>query len=219
MTTPGQSKPDGAYALVDVHTARHWNESSVNAVTTGGAANTAFQGAQAAHTAQVLNPLDNVYTIATTAQGSANTAISDAAAAANLAATADSTAASASARASYWEAEFVLSSSEVQLGTNELLIGLCQNVPVGLTREITDMHVALVSQVAGLSFELKKMNATGTSSSVLGTYPLSAGVIRANWSGLGFFMNSRERVYPNVSSITGTTPPVVMQVLLFGVMS
>ncbi len=171
----------------------------------------AFGGAQNTHKTEVRDRI-------TTVEGSADLAVTTAQAAANTAATAESTAASASERASYWEAEFVVASAAVVLGVNELLIGLVQNVPGGLTRTITDMHVALLTQPNGMEFELKKWDATGTSDSVLDTYTLAANVTRANWAGLNFVMSSRERVFLNVTSVTGSVAPVVLQVLLFGVM-
>ncbi|MGY1946556.1 hypothetical protein [Nocardia asiatica] len=177
-----------------------------------------YGSAQNTHTTNVVQRIDGAYTEIDTVSDKADTAVSTSEAAANVAATAESTAASASDRASYWEAEFVVASAAVVLGVNELLIGLCQNVPGGLTRTITDMHVALQSQPNGMAFELKKWDATGTTATVLDTYTLAANVVRANWADLGFVMSSRERVYLNVTSVTGATAPVVLQVLLFGVM-
>ncbi|MGW1854486.1 hypothetical protein ACWCP4_28005 [Nocardia elegans] len=181
-------------------------------------AKVSIDGAFNSHKDHVTDRIDGNYTLIQTTQGSADQAVTTAQAAANTAAAAESTAASASDRASYWEAEFVVASAAVVLGVNELLIGLCQNVPGGLTRTITDMHVALLTQPAGMTFELKKWDANGTTATVLDTYTMAANTTRANWPNLGFVMNSRERVFVNVTSITGTTAPVVLQVLLFGKM-
>ncbi|MFE2997937.1 hypothetical protein ACFXG4_23325 [Nocardia sp. NPDC059246] len=183
----------------------------------GSGAKVSWVNAQNQHRTNVREKLETTYSIAVSAAGSADTAVTQSQAAVNTAATAESTAASASARASYWEAEFIVASAEVLLGVNELLIGLCQNVPGGMTRKITDMHVALLEQPNGLTFDLKKWNATGTTASVLGSYTLPANVTRANWP-VEFFMSSRERVFINVTSVTGSVPPTVFQVLLFGVM-
>jgi hypothetical protein len=120
--------------------------------------------------------------------------------------------------ATYWESEFVAASAAVVLGVNELLIGLCQNVPLGLVRRVTDLHVAFLSQPDGITFELKKMNAAGTASEVLATYTLTANQTRANWSNLDFEMFTRERLFVNVTSVTGSVAPVVFQILAFGVL-
>lgn len=214
MTSPNQKPPPGAYVIGDGGGDYSYGQNMTEAIgmqimTRG--AKTSIGNAGSVHRTEVSDRISKVQT-------KADTAVTEAAAAANKAATAESTAASASTRASYWEAEFVVASAAVVLGVNELLIGLCQNVPGGLTRTITDMHVALSSQPNGMTFELKKWDATGTAASVLGTYNLAANVTRANWPNLGLVMASRERVFINVTSVTGSVAPVVLQVLLFGVM-
>ncbi|TLF72935.1 hypothetical protein [Nocardia cyriacigeorgica] len=219
MTTPHLPTPPGdAFVIGDGQSfGSTLDQASIQAIATGGA-KVKFGEVQGAVGSQLRTPISNAYTIAVSAQGAADVAVSDAQAAVNAASAAESTAASASERASYWEAEFVVASAEVLLGVNELLIGLCQNVPGGLTRTITDMHVALLEQPNGMSFELKKWSADGTTATVLDTYTIPANTTRINWPNLGFVMQSRERVYINVTSITGTVPPTVLQVLLFGVM-
>lgn len=159
----------------------------------------------------------NAYSAATTAQSTAEDAVSDAEAAANAAAAAQETADTAYNLASYWEAECVVASAEVLLGVNELLIGLCQNVPTGQTRKITDLHIALENQPGGMSLQTKKWNAAGTSSSVIHTATLGANVTRINYNNLDLDVADKERVFWNASSITGSTPPNVLQCLLFGV--
>ncbi|MFC5789570.1 hypothetical protein ACFPPE_06850, partial [Agromyces tardus] len=109
----------------------------------------------------------------------------------------------------------VVASAAVVLGVNELLIGPCQNVPGGLERVITDMHIAFLSQPNGLSFDLCKWNPNGTASSVLGSYSLPAGNTRASFA-IDYTVVHRERVFINVTSITGSTAPQVSQVLIFG---
>lgn len=214
MTTPNQpSGPDGAYSIANPGSyqfGQNLNEATTKAIVTNGVVGS-FQSAQNTHNTNVVTPL-------ATATANANTAVTNASAAANAAAVAQSTAASASARASYWESEFVLASAGLVLGVNELLIGLCQNVPGGLTRTVTDMHVACQSQPNGLAFDLRKWDVTGTTSTTLGSYTMAANVTRANWANLGFGMASRERVYVYVTSVTGSVAPIVFQILLFGVM-
>jgi hypothetical protein len=217
LTAPNQPNPDGSIELGGFRALQEATAEDVQTSLTAGA-RVSYETAHSTHGTEVRTPIQGAYTAALAAQGAADAVVDIAEAAANDAAAAESTAASASARASYWEAEFVVASAAVVLGVNELLIGLCQNVPGGLTRTITDMHVALLSQPNGMAFELKKFNATGTSSSVLDTYTLAANVTRANWPDLGFDMSSRERVFINVTSVTGSTAPLAFQILLFGVM-
>ncbi|MFI5777040.1 hypothetical protein [Nocardia sp. NPDC051570] len=216
MTMPNQKPPSGAF-VIGSRFGQDITEQSARATMTNGV-KVSFGNSQNAHHTQYNEKIDSNYQIAMAAKGSADQAVSQSSGAANKAAAAESTAASASARASYWETEFVVASAAVVLGVNELLIGPVQNVPGGLTRTATDMHVALLSQPNGMTFELKKWDADGLNASVLGTYVLPANTTRANWPNLGFVMNSRERVFVNVTNVTGTVAPIVLQVLLFGKM-
>lgn len=107
----------------------------------------------------------------------------------------------------------------VVLGLNELFIGLCQNVPTGKTRIITDLHIALQSQAGGMTIETKKYNAAGTSSSVIHTATLTAGQIRKSYNNLGLNVLDKERVFWNIPAggIVGSVEPLVLQILVFGV--
>lgn len=157
------------------------------------------------------------YVLAGTAQTSAEDAVSTAEAAANDAAAAVDTADQAFENASYWEAECVVASAGVNLGINELYIGLCQNVPTGKTRSITDLHIALLDNVGGCTIQTKKWNAAGTSSSVIHTATLGANVTRISYNNLGLSVADKERVFWNVVAAPGTVPPNVLQCLVFGV--
>lgn len=154
---------------------------------------------------------------ATAANSAASTAVSTAQEAANAAADAQETADIAYALSSYWEAEAVIASAAVQLGVNELRIGMCQNVPAGQSRKITDLHIALLSQPAGLVLESKKWNAAGTASSVIHTATLGANVTRVSYNNLEIPVADKERVFWNVASVTGSAPPNALQCALFGV--
>lgn len=158
-------------------------------------------------------------TTAVAAQTTATTAVTTAQAAANDAAAAVETADIAYENASYWEAECVVASAGVVLGINELFIGLCQNVPTGRARTVTDLHIALLSQPAGIVIETKKWNAAGTSSSVIHTATLGANVTRISYNNLGLAVADKERIFWNVTSITGTVEPNVLQCLIFGVIT
>ncbi|WP_288049369.1 hypothetical protein, partial [Nocardia sp.] len=155
MTAPNQPTPDGSQELGAFRALQLATAEDVETSLKAGA-KLSYGTAQNTVGTEVRTPIQGAYTAAAAAQGAADAVVGIAEAAANDAAAAESTAASASARASYWEAEFVVASAAVVLGVNELLIGLCQNVPGGLTRTITDMHVALLSQPNGMAFELKK---------------------------------------------------------------
>ncbi|MEV4127164.1 hypothetical protein [Nocardia sp. NPDC049707] len=217
MTAPNQGDPSGALGPGDFHAFQAMTPDDAKSAMTSGTV-TKVGDAHNSHQTNVVSRIDGNYALVLEAQGKADQAVTKAQAAANQAAAADSTAASASARASYWEAEFVVASAAVVLGVNELLIGLCQNVPVGLNRTITDMHAALLTQPNGMSFDLMKWDATGTVASTLGSFTLAANQTRRNWPNLNCLMANKERVYINVTSVTGSTAPVVLQILLFGVL-
>ncbi|WP_280350326.1 hypothetical protein [Nocardia abscessus] len=223
MTTPNlppDQAPDGAYVIGG----GDWKFGSLLTPDLGKAFMTqgilgSYTTAQNTHKSEVRDRIDGAYEQIEIVSGDAATAISEAQAAANAAAAAESTAATAYQAASYWEAEFVAASAAVVLGVNELLIGLCQNVPLGLVRKVTDIHVAFLSQPNGLTFQLKKWNPAGTSDSVLDTFTLTANQTRANWSITGGYeVTNRERLFINVTSVTGSTAPVVFQILVFGVL-
>lgn len=217
MTQPDGGTPSGSLNPLDAGAFADW--ASLTEETIAERSKAPLVGVAGSYT-NVQNAVGSeVRTPIATAQGSADVAVTTAQAAANQAASADATAASASDRASYWETEFVVASAGVVLGVNELLLGPVQNVPGGLTRTLTDMHIGFITQPGGLTFELKKWSADGTSSTVLGTYSVAANVTRANWAGLGFVMATRERVFINITSVTGSIAPVVCQVLIFGVMA
>lgn len=158
---------------------------------------------------------------ASAAQTAASGAVSAASAAANAAAAAQETADVAYGLSSYWEAECVVSSAEVLLGVNELLIGLCQNEPDDCNRFVTDIHLALKTNPGGAVIQTRKWNAAGTSDSLIHTATLGANVTRANYSTLNLQMADKERVFWNVTTATPggspLAPPTVLQCLLFGV--
>ena len=216
---PNQPAPDGAYVIGggDFKYGQDLTESIGYSMMTGGTA-AKITGARGAHKTNVDDRIDLTYAVALESQGFAGQAVTEAEAAANAAAVSVATAAALYKAATYWECEFVAASAAVVLGVNELLIGLCQNVPLGLIRKVTDLHVAFLSQPNGITFELKKMAADGLSSSVLATYTLTANQTRVNWSELDFEMFTRERLFINVTSVVGSVAPVVFQILAFGVL-
>lgn len=215
MSTPGGSAPSSAFVVGSAY-GSDLTESSIQAISTGGA-KVSFTNVQNSVGSQVYEPIDNVHTVAVAAQGSADVAVTTAQAAANDAAAAVETADIAYDNASYWESECVVASAAVLLGVNELLIGLCQNVPTGRTRKVTDLHIALLTQPNGMTIETKKFNSTGTTSSVIHTATLAANVTRINYQNLNINVADKERIFWNVTSVTGSTAPTVLQILVFGV--
>jgi hypothetical protein len=216
VTAPNQGDPNGALNPGDFHAFQSMTEDDAKASMTSGA-KVSIDGAFQSHRDNVTNRIDGNYTLIQTVQGSADTAVTTAQAAANTAAAASEKADIAYGLSSYWESECVVASAAVVLGVNELLIGLCQNVPDDRTRKITDLHFALLTQPSGITIETKKWNSAGTTSSVIHTAVLGANVTRINYNALDLVMEDKERIFWNVTSITGTTAPTVLQVLAFGV--
>ena len=149
--------------------------------------------------------------------GQVSEAVTQAQAAANAAAAAEEVADNAYGAATYWEAECVVASAAVVLGLNELFIGLCQNVPTGKQRIITDIHIALQHQPNGMTIETKKWNATGLASSVIRVDNLAANQTRLSIQNVDASVVDKERIFWNVTSITGSVEPLVLQILVFGV--
>ncbi len=212
MTTPGASPPDGSFRFGTVADAQGMTESWIRNTLKAGAVGTSgsYTNVQNAVNSEIKSPLGQAVT-------DSSVAVSAAEAAANDAAAADQKADIALGLSSYWEAECVVASAEVLLGVNELLIGLCQNVPDDRVRSITDLHIALVDQPGGMQVQTKKWNAAGTSNSVVHTATLGANVTRINYNNLDIDVADKERVYWNVTSITGSVAPNVLQCLVFGV--
>ncbi|MEU4709524.1 hypothetical protein AB0G00_24170 [Nocardia salmonicida] len=215
MSYPVGPKPEGAWELGDSDSfGSAIEEDAVAGIVTAGAQGK-WVDAQDSHRVNVRNRIDGAYDAIQVVDGHAGDAISASAAAINTANSAAATAAAVLEAVSYWETEFVVASAAVVLGVNELLIGPCQNVPGGLERIITDMHIAFLTQPNGLTFELCKWNPDGTVSSVLGTYTLPAGNTRASWQ-INYTVTHRERLFINVTSVVGSVAPQVIQVLIFG---
>jgi len=217
VTAPNQSAPDGAYVIGTVDDVEDWDEASIRAVTKAPVIN-AFTEAENQQQTRILTPIDDNLTLALIAQGDADDALTQAQLAANAAAAAEEAAEIAVDVASYWESECVVASAAVVLGVNELLIGLCQNVPAGRTRYLTNLHFALHENIHGLTIQTKKWDATGATSTVIHTATLGANVTRIEYPSLGIQMFDKERIFWNVTSISGPTnePPEVLQVLAFG---
>ncbi|MFD3594259.1 hypothetical protein ACFWU5_16145 [Nocardia sp. NPDC058640] len=217
MTAPNEPSPNGSLNPGDFNDFQAMTSEDVETSLKAGA-KVSYGNAHGTHGTEVRSRIDGAYDAIDVVEGHADLAVTTSEAAANAAAVAEVTAAAAFQAAAYWETECVVSTAAVTLGVNELLIGLVQNVPPGLNRLITDLHVALLSQPNGLTFELRKWNATNTVSTVLDTLTMAAGVNRASWSWpLGLPVEHRERLYWNVTSITGSVAPQVFQPLVFGV--
>jgi hypothetical protein len=215
VTTPGNPPlpPEGSFVVGSAYGSDLTEESAIAQMT--GPTKLKYGDVQNAIRTQIREPIDGAYAAIAVVEGHADDAVDTATAAINAANAAVATAASALEAVGYWETEFVVASAAVVLGVNELLIGPVQNVPGGLERIITDLHIAFLSQPNGLTFELKKWNPDGTSATVLGTYTLPAGNTRASFA-INYTVVHRERIFINVTSVTGSVAPQVIQVLVFG---
>lgn len=145
--------------------------------------------------------------------------ITDVEAAANAAAAAQETADIAYGLSSYWEAEALVASSGVVQGVNELVIGLCQNVPDDTDRFITDLHIALKSQPGGFTLNMVRVDLNGLNPTVVHTAVLGANVTRINYNALNIEVFDKERVHWEIppGGIVGSVAPTVLQCLIFGV--
>lgn len=119
--------------------------------------------------------------------------------------------------AQYWEKECVVSSAEVLLGVNELLIGMVMDVPTGKKRLCTDIHFALVSNPGTITVETKLQSLDGQTSRTVHTATMTAGQIRKSYNNLTIQAYDKERMYWNVI-LPYTTPANILQVSAVGVM-
>lgn len=152
-----------------------------------------------------------------TAGANAATAVTASEEAANAAAAAGEKADIAYENAHYWSVECVVASAAVVLGVNELLLGPVLNVPDGLEALLTDVHFAFISQPGGCTIEVKRWNAAGTVADVIHTQVLGANVTRYNANALAIEAFDKERFFYNVTSVTGSTAPTVLQINVSGV--
>ncbi|QIS16508.1 hypothetical protein [Nocardia arthritidis] len=214
MSYPVGPAPDGAWKLGGRY-GQDIEKDAVPAIVTNGA-KTKWSDAQAAHKTNVRDRIDSTYTIAVSANGSADKAVTTAQAAANAAANAQEKASTAYENASYWILECVVASAEVLLGVNELLLGPVLNVPSNRKAVLTDVHIALLEQPNGMSLEIRKWNAPGTQPTTVTTVTLDPKVTRRNIALPSVPVLDKERFYYYVTSVTGSIPPQVLQVAVAG---
>ena len=153
----------------------------------------------------------------TAAQAAAGTALTQSQAAVNAAANAGALADMAYANAQYWQLEYAHSSAEVTRGTGEILVGPMLNVRDGQLAIMTDLHVALLEQHGGLTFEQRIWNPENTAYSVAYTPVIEANVTRRHFSALTVQIHDLERFWAYVTNIVGTAPPTVLQICAAGV--
>ncbi|ATL70791.1 hypothetical protein [Nocardia terpenica] len=214
MSFPIGPAPDGAWQLGSRY-GQDIDKDQVAGIVTHGA-KTTWENAQDSHRKNVRDRIDHTYTLAVSANGSADKAVSDAQAAANAAADATQKASDAYENASYWIIECVVASAEVLLGVNELLLGPVLNVPSNRKAVLTDVHIALLEQPNGMALEIRKWNAAGTQSSTLTTVTLDPKVTRRNVSLPSLPILDKERFYYYVTGVSGSVPPQVLQVAVAG---
>ncbi|MBF6515508.1 hypothetical protein IU421_14640 [Nocardia cyriacigeorgica] len=218
MTTPHLPTPPGdAFVIGDGQQfGSRLDQASIQAIATGGV-KVKFGEVQGAVGSQLRTPISNAYTIAVSAQGSADVAVTTAQAAANEAAAAGEKADIAYENAHYWSVECVVASAEVLLGVNELLLGPVLNVPDGLDARLTDAHFAFITQPGGCTIEIKRWEESGTVADVIHTQILGANVTRYNANALDIPVFDKERFFYNVISVVGSVAPTVLQVNVSGV--
>ncbi|NEW40769.1 hypothetical protein GV794_01855 [Nocardia cyriacigeorgica] len=218
MTTPHlPTPPADAFVVGDgKQFGSTLDEATIRAISTGGA-KVKFGEVQGAVGTQLRQPTENAYTIAVSAQGAADVAVTTAQAAANAAANAENVADAAYENSQEWSLEFVCASAEVLLGVNELLVGPMLNVRDGLDAILTDIHFALLTQPNGMTIQTRKWNADGVTYTVSHEGTLGPNTNRRSFSGLSVPVFDLERFFPNVTAIVGSTPPTVLQICVAGV--
>lgn len=137
-----------------------------------------------------------------TAAAAAAQAAADAAAAA--AGDAADVADLAVASAQYWKDEFVVSSAGVLLGKNEMVLGVVMDVPPGKARRVTRIHYAMLSNTGTMTIQLIKVNAAGTTETVILTTNITSGATRQTDSTIDEPVADKERILCNVTAIGGT---------------
>lgn len=216
MTAPSNPSPSGANQPGDFRPLQTATEEDAKSSMKSGVLG-AFGGAQNTHNVEVRSRLDGAYTAIAVVEGHASDAVTASQAAANAAADAVDIADKAYLNSSFWIIECVVASAAVVLGDNELLLGPVLNVPDDQDAFLTDVHIALLSQPAGMQIECKKWNATGTTFSTYTTATIGANVTRYNIPLLEVPVLDKERFFYTVPTITGSTAPQVLQIAVAGV--
>ena len=214
MTTPGQGPPEGAWEFGD-DWGQNYTEQTVLSTVTQGAVSK-WNSAEDQLQYRVIDPIANNYTLAVSAKGSADQAVTAAQAAVNAANNAETYADRAYKNASFWIIECVVASAEVLLGVNELLLGPVLNVPDDQDALLTDVHIALLEQHDGMTIEIRKWDAEGTTSTTVATAVLDPNQTRANVRLLEIPVLDKERFYYYVTNVVGSVPPTVLQCAVAG---
>ncbi len=216
MTSPSNPTPTGANQPGDFRPLQTATEEDAKTSMKSGVLG-AFGGAQNQHNVLVKSRIDGAYDAITVVEGHADTAVTASQAAANAAAAAVDTADKAYLNSSFWIIECVVASAAVVLGDNELLLGPVLNVPDDQDAFLTDVHIALLTQPAGMQIDCRKWNATGTTSTTYTSATLGANVTRYNIPLLEVPVLDKERFFYTISSITGSSAPQVLQIAVAGV--
>lgn len=216
MTAPNEGTPEGANQPGSFRPLQTATADDAKAAMKTGVLGS-FGGAQDNHNVHVRNRIDGAYDAIVVVEGHADEAVSASEAAANAAANAVDIADKAYINSSFWIIECVVASAAVVLGDNELLLGPVLNVPDDQDAYLTDVHIALIDQPAGISIECKKWNSTGTTATTYTTATVGANVTRYNIPLLEVPVLDKERFFYTVSSITGSDAPQVLQIAVAGV--
>ncbi len=216
MTAPNEPIPNGSIEPGAFNDFQAMTAEDVQTTLKQGA-KVSYGNAHGTHGTEVRARLDGAYTAIAVVEGHADDAVTASQAAANAAANAVDIADKAYLNSSFWIIECVVASAAVVLGGNELLLGPVLNVPDDQDAFLTDVHIALLSQPAGMDIECKKWNATGTTFSTYTTATIGANVTRYNIPLLEVPVLDKERFFYTVPTITGSVAPQVLQIAVAGV--
>ncbi|TDP29749.1 hypothetical protein [Nocardia ignorata] len=216
MTAPNEPIPNGSIEPGDFTAFQAMTPEDVQTSLKAGA-KVSYSNAHGTHGTEVRSRINGAYDAITVVEGYADQAVNDAQAAANAAANAVDIADKAYLNSSFWIIECVVASAAVVLGDNELLLGPVLNVPDDQDAFLTDVHIALLSQPAGMTIDCKKWNATGTSFATYTSAVIGANVTRYNIPLLEVQVFDKERFFYTVPTITGSTAPQVLQIAVAGV--
>lgn len=192
----------GVFNLDDLADRLRGTEDTAGAAQTSAAS--AYSLAEDAHTvsAAAAAQADAAYDQAVGIASVAEAAATDAENALNVANEAQLTADQAYENAQYWTNEALVASAQINLGVNELLLGMVMDVPTGKTRKITDVHYAMLEMPGTMTIQMRKTTLAGTTTTIH-TATIATNETRKSYNNLDLTVANKDRVFWNVSAATG----------------
>lgn len=177
----------------------------------------AFSTADNANTvsAAAAAQADAAYDQAMGVSGVAEAAQTAAENAENIAAQAQLTADAAYENAQYWTNEALVASAQINVGVNELLLGMVMDVPTGKQRKITDLHFAMLDLPGTATIETRKTTLAGVTTTIH-TASFTANQTRKSYNNLNLTVADKDRVFWNVTAISAVSN--VLSVAAVGVL-